>query len=78
MRSLYILLFCCFFTRTWSQDSVFIKVHFLYGSKPYARYKDTEPKWFGGMLGGHVGIETDSGRILDFGPKGRFHWLAKK
>jgi hypothetical protein len=37
-----------------------------------------EPKWFGGMLGGHVGIESDSGRILNFVPKGKFHWLAKK
>jgi hypothetical protein len=61
-----------------AQDSSFIKVHFLYGSKPLKQYKTTEHKWFGGMLGGHVGIEGDSGRILNFVPKGHFHWIAKK
>ena len=75
----FLLLLCCFFFLTASsQDSLFIKVHFLYGSKPRARYKDTEPKWFGGVLGGHVGVEGDSGRILNFVPKGKFHWFAKK
>jgi hypothetical protein len=50
-----------------------IKVHFLYGSRPLSKYRDTERKWFGGVLGGHVGIETDSGRILNFRPDGNFH-----
>jgi len=74
-----ILFFSCFlFLQACSQDSPVIKVHFLYGSKPLHRYKDTEPKWFGGMLGGHVGIETDSGHILNFMPRGSFHWFARK
>ena len=30
------------------------------------------------MLGGHVGIERDSGKILNFLPKGKFHWFANK
>jgi len=30
------------------------------------------------MLGGHVGIEGDSGKILNFGPRGRFHWFARR
>lgn len=51
----------------------YIKVHFLYGSRPLTKYKDTEPKWFGGVLGGHVGIESDSGHILNFRGKGNFH-----
>jgi hypothetical protein len=50
-----------------------IKVHFLYGSRPYSKYKKMERKWFGGILGGHVGIETDSGHILNFRSKGNFH-----
>lgn len=44
-----------------------IKVHFLYGSKPKRKFKDTEVKSFGGLHGGHVSIQagdTDYG----FGP----------
>ena len=61
-----------------ANDSITIKVHFLYGSKPAKQYKDSEPKWFGGKLGGHVGIEVDSNRILNFIPQGEFHWFEKK
>jgi hypothetical protein len=57
-------------------DSTFIKVHFLYGSKPLPQYKETERKWFGGILGGHVGIEGDSGQVLNFRSKGNFHLLS--
>lgn len=53
-------------------------MHFLYGSKPLKAYKDSEPKWFGGVLGGHVGIEGDSNNILNFLPSGEFHWFAKQ
>jgi hypothetical protein len=61
-----------------AQDSQYIKVHFLYGSRPLKKYKSIEPKWFGGMLGGHAGVEADSGRILNFIPSGKFHVFAKK
>lgn len=47
-----------------------IKVHFLYGSRPINKYKRTERKWFGGKLGGHVGIEIDSNEIINFLPYG--------
>lgn len=60
------------------RDTLYLKVHFLYGSKPLREYKKSEPKWFGGILGGHVGIEGDSNKILDFGPNGKFHIFAKK
>lgn len=55
-----------------------LKVHFLYGSTPIKKYKD-EPKWFGGKLGGHVGVELE-GRsgILNFVPKGKFHVFQDK
>lgn len=56
----------------------YIKVHFLYGSRPLQKYKDTEKKWFGGVLGGHVGIESDSGRIINFRGNGNFHVFQNK
>jgi len=59
-----------------AQDTVYIKVHFLYGSKPKRAFKDTEKKWFGGKLGGHVGIEIDSNKILNFLPYGDLHYVA--
>jgi hypothetical protein len=55
-----------------------IKVHFLYGSRPLKKFKDSEKKWFGGILGGHVGIEGDSGRILNFRSQGNFHVFRHK
>jgi hypothetical protein len=79
MRQLIItFIFCFTFSPTYSQDSLFLKVHFLYGSKPLKKYKDTESKWFGGILGGHVGIEGERDKILNFLRKGKFHWFAKK
>jgi hypothetical protein len=62
---------------THANDTAYIRVHFLYGSKPLKPYKKTEPVWFGGILGGHVGIESDSDRILNFIPNGRFHLLPQ-
>ena len=78
IRLVTLLLICFACTRAYSQDTVFLKVHFLYGSKPLKKYKDTERKWFGGMLGGHVGIEGDSDKIVNFLKKGKLHWFAKK
>jgi hypothetical protein len=73
-----ITLFCCLISLlSYSQDSTCLKVHFLYGSKPLKNYKDTEQKSFGGILGGHVGIEGDSGKIVNFLPIGKFHIFAK-
>ena len=54
----------------------FINVHFLYGSKPLKAYRNTERKWFGGILGGHVGIETEQGKVLNFMRKGKIHVFA--
>lgn len=60
-----------------SQDSGFIKVHFLYGSKPKKKYKKTEKPWFGGIHGGHVSIESQ-GFIYGFLPYKSFHVVGKK
>jgi hypothetical protein len=78
IRYLFIFFFCFYCCRSYAQDTSYIKVHFLYGSKPKAKYKDTERKWFGGILGGHVGIENDGGQVINFLRKDRFHWFARK
>ncbi len=59
-------------------DSTTIRVHFLHGSKPKYKYKHTEDKWFGGLLGGHAGVEYAPNCILNFVPKARFHFFSKR
>jgi len=67
VKLLLVPLFCFYCgTQLYSQDSSCIRVQFLYGSKPNNKYKDTGKKWFGGILGGHVGIEGDTGRFYSF------------
>ena len=78
MKQITIILFCLIPFLSFSQDTNYLKVHFLYGSKPLKKYRDNEPKWFGGILGGHVGIEGNSDSILNFLPNGKFHWFADK
>ncbi len=55
-----------------------MRVHFLYGSRPLAKFKFIEPTWFGGKMGGHVGIEIDSDKILNFVHRGSFHLITSK
>ena len=67
MRRLFtLLLFIFCFSIVRAQDSSFLQIQFLYGSKPLKKYKSTEKKWFGGILGGHVGIEDDSEKFYSF------------
>ncbi len=61
-----------------ANDSVLIRVHFLHGSKPKRAFKETEDRWFGGLLGGHAGIEYAPNRILNFQPKSRFHLFSNR
>ena len=58
-----------------AQDS--IRVHFKYGSRPGKGFKKVEKHWFGGIHGGHVSIETEEG-VYGFGPKGKFHVVARR
>ncbi|MDP1801177.1 MAG: hypothetical protein Q8L81_07495 [Bacteroidota bacterium] len=58
-------------------DSVIIRVHFLHGSKPKKQFKHEEDKWFGGILGGHAGIEYETNKIINFQPRSGFHVFAK-
>jgi len=61
--------------QVFANDTSYIKVQFIYGSKPLKKHRDTEKKWFGGLPGGHVGIEGDSSRVLDFHPYKNFHLI---
>lgn len=54
-------------------DSVSINVHFLHGSKPKFKFRHEEDRWFGGLLGGHAGLEYEPNQIINFLPKARFH-----
>ncbi len=78
MKKILFIVCCLLCAATFAQDSCYIKVHFLYGSRPLKKYKDTEKKWFGGMLGGHVGIEGDTNQILNFSHVGSFHVFNEK
>ncbi len=57
-------------------DSLSIKVHFLHGSKPKFKFRHEEDRWFGGILGGHAGVEYEPDQIISFLPKARFHVFA--
>ena len=77
MKIFLTFLFISLFTLCNASDSLFIKVHFLYGSKPKKETKEIEEKWFGGLHGGHVGIEYETNKIIDFVPLGKFHYVEK-
>lgn len=58
-------------------STIFIKVHFLYGSKPKKKFKATEFKYFGGIHGGHVSIQVGN---IDYGfePTDKVHILPHR
>jgi hypothetical protein len=78
VKDILTILLCFISTLCYSQETAYLKIHFLYGSKPLKQYKDTEQKWFGGILGGHAGIEGDNDKVVSFLPSGKFHLIAKK
>lgn len=71
-----ILLFFC--ALIYSQSTDTLKVHFLYGSRPANGFKHVERKWFGGKLGGHVGVEFYPNQIVHFVPSGKFKIFRNK
>lgn len=56
-----------------SQDTLY--VYSVYGSKPL---DDSESKWFGGKLGGHVGLGINRDSIYHFNPGGHVGAFGKK
>ena len=78
IQIIFIFSILCGINPLFSQsDSLILKVHFLYGSKPAKHYKKTESKYFGGLHGGHVTIELEN---IDYGfsPSGKVHIFAHK
>lgn len=47
-----------------TQDT--IRIMFIYGSRPAKKYERTEPKWFGGIYGGHVAMEIGPDSVFSF------------
>jgi hypothetical protein len=73
---IFVFLFVC--RSACAQPSVHIKVHYLHGSRPAKQYKKEEPKYFGGIHGGHYGIELADGRVVHFRRKGKLHLIAHR
>jgi hypothetical protein len=69
MRNSIIIFFLAISSFSSANDTTanYLKINFLYGSKPAKGFKQTESKHFGGLKGGHVNIEA-GGRVLDFLP----------
>jgi len=59
-------------------DSTYIRVHFLHGSRPKQKYWHGEKRWFGGVLGGHAGIEFEPNQVVNFVPNARFHVFSNR
>ncbi len=76
LTAVLIMALCKGHSLTAQSDSTVIRVHFLHGSKPKFKFRHEEDRWFGGILGGHAGIEYESDHIINFVPKARFHVFA--
>lgn len=77
-RIIYLFLLLFFAHCFYASDSLFLKVHFVYGSKPKKAFKHTEPKLFGGIHGGHVFVEVNN-KIISFGTNnGQWHIFPHK
>lgn len=73
MKTFTILFFTFSISLIFAQsDSIF--VHFVYGSKPLSK---EESKWFGGKLGGHVGLEAGKDSVFHFNPGGKVRAFGK-
>jgi hypothetical protein len=74
----FFFFFLLFTTSLLASDSLLLKLHFVYGSKPIKAFKTIEPKLFGGIHGGHVYLEVDH-RIISFGTNnGNWHIFPHK
>ncbi|MFL5774245.1 MAG: hypothetical protein ACJ75F_13875, partial [Flavisolibacter sp.] len=68
----FVFIFAIFSFFSLSAQDV-IRVQFIHGSKPKKEYRHTEKKWFGGIMGGHAGIELNTNEFLSFEGNDRFH-----
>ncbi|MES2761294.1 MAG: hypothetical protein V4677_03765 [Bacteroidota bacterium] len=77
-RLVYILFLSISFSYCYANDSLYLKLHFVYGSKPAHAYKNVEKKQFGGIHGGHVYMEVND-KIISFGTNnGKWHIFPRK
>jgi hypothetical protein len=60
-----------------ADSTYFMRVHFLYGSRPKFKYRETEKRVFGGLHGGHVSIQVD-GMDYGFERSGGFHIFPRR
>ncbi len=67
-----------FFSLTAFNQMDTLQVRFLYGSKPRPEHKKEQKIWFGGMLGGHVGIRYNDTCYLSFFYEGNVHIFQHK
>ena len=75
-RFVFLFLFLSHFL--FASDSLFVKVHFVYGSKPKSAFKKIETKQFGGIHGGHVYLELEN-KIISYGTNnGKWHIFPHK
>ncbi len=72
-RLISFVLFLFIYTFGYSQDTLY--AYFVYGSKPL---KETESNWFGGKLGGHVGLGINRDSVYHFNPGGHVGAFGKK
>ena len=74
----FIFLFLFLSNSLLAADTLSVKVHFVYGSKPKHAFKNKEPKFFGGIHGGHVFLEVNH-KIISFGTNnGKWHVFPHK
>lgn len=71
---LKLLFFILLISYSTSAQSDSIYVHFVYGSKPFSKEGE---KWFGGKLGGHVGLEAGKDSVFHFNPSGKVSAFGK-
>ena len=69
----FLLTFSMAANNAFSQDTV--SVYFIYGSKPISK---TESKWFGGKMGGHVGLGFSKDSVFHFNPNGKVGAFGNK
>ncbi len=75
-RFIFLFLFLSHFL--FAADSLFVNVHFVYGSKPKTAFRKVEKKQFGGIHGGHVYMEF-SDEIISYGTNnGKWHIFPHK
>lgn len=74
----FVFFFFFFQNTVLAADSLTVKLHFVYGSKPKTAFKKTEAKQFGGIHGGHVYIEFNH-KIISYGTNnGKWHIFPHK